>query len=65
LRHNAFGHHAEQHLSIEALQALLVESVAGELMAVDNVGTARRANSADNSAPAAPDDSVFCRHERR
>jgi hypothetical protein len=62
---NASEHHAEQHLSIGRLQGLLMRSAASELMAVDNVDTARRANSADNSAPAAPGDSVPRKHERR
>jgi hypothetical protein len=36
LRPNAFGHHAERHLSIGRLQGLLMRSAAGERTAVDN-----------------------------
>ncbi len=62
---NASEHHAEQHLFyIGRLQGLLMRSAASELAPVDNVDTARHGNSADNSAPAAPRDSVPRKRQR-
>ena len=65
LRHNASGYHPEQHLSTGRLQGLLVGSMPCRLTTVDKSVVAWRANSADNSVPAAPRDSVPRKHQRR
>jgi hypothetical protein len=65
LRHNASGHDPEQHLSIGRLWGLLTRSMPCRLTTVDKSVLAWRANSADNSVPAAPRDSVPRKHQRR
>jgi hypothetical protein len=55
---------AGTHLFYSGTTDPLVRSIVGELSVVDNVDTARRANSADNSAASAPLRSACLKQQR-